>query len=82
MASVKKSMWSNVIKMKLTEEKRYCNFCLRLFLAETQFGGNVHNVSSTRVAEFDFLTENLDSGWFVLIHFDFSFKSFLYLIVS
>ena len=29
---------------------------------ETQCGGNVHNVSSTRVAEFDFLTENLDSG--------------------
>ena len=24
--------------------------------------GNVHNVSSTRVTEFDFLTENLDSG--------------------
>ena len=44
--------------MKLTEEKRYCNFCL----LETQCGGNVHNVSSTRVAEFDFLTENLDSG--------------------
>ena len=29
---------------------------------ETQFGGNVHNVSSTQVAEFDFLTENLDIG--------------------
>ena len=31
---------------------------------ETQFGGNVHNVSSTRVAEFNFLTEleSLDSG--------------------
>ena len=29
---------------------------------ETQCVGNVHNISSTRVAEFDFLTENLDSG--------------------
>ena len=29
---------------------------------ETQSVGNVHNVSSTRVAVFDFLTENLDSG--------------------
>ena len=31
-------------------------------LGETQPDGNVHNVSSTRVAEFDVLTENLDSG--------------------
>ena len=29
---------------------------------ENQCVGNVHNVSSTRVAEFEFLTENLDSG--------------------
>ena len=30
---------------------------------ETQCVGNVHlNVGSTLVAEFDFLTENLDSG--------------------
>ena len=29
---------------------------------ETQSGGNVRNVSSTRVAELDSLTENLDSG--------------------
>ena len=29
---------------------------------ETQCVGNVHNVSSTRVAEFDLLSENLDSG--------------------
>ena len=29
---------------------------------ETRCVGNVHNVSSTRVAEFDFLTEKLDSG--------------------
>ena len=66
MASVKKSMRSNIVEMKLTEEKRYCNFCLRLFLAELRLcGGNVHNVSSTRVAEFDFLTENLDSGYLI-----------------
>ena len=59
MAALKKSIWSNIIKMKLTEEKRYWNFRLRFFLAEAI--GNVHNVSSTRVAEFDFLTENLGS---------------------
>ena len=29
---------------------------------ETQCVGNVLNVSSTRVVEFDFLSENLDSG--------------------
>ena len=29
---------------------------------ETQCVGNVHNVSSTYVAEFDFLTENPDNG--------------------
>ena len=64
MAAVKKSMRSNIIKMKLTEEKRYWNFCLLLLLAEVRVKcvGNVHNVSSTRVAEFDLLSENLDSG--------------------
>ena len=30
---------------------------------ETQYAGNVHNVSSTRVTEFDFLTENLVLEW-------------------
>ena len=29
---------------------------------ETQCVGNVHNISGARVAEFDFLTENLDGG--------------------
>ena len=29
---------------------------------ETQCAGTVHNVSSTRVAKFDFLSENVDSG--------------------
>ena len=54
--------------MKLTEEKRYWNICLLLFLAEVRL--NVlgmcimqDNVSSTRNPEFDFLTENLDSGF-------------------
>ena len=28
---------------------------------ETQCVGDVHNVSSTQVSEFDFLTKNLDS---------------------
>ena len=36
MAAVKQSMWSNIIKMKLTEEKHYWNFCLWLFLAEVR----------------------------------------------
>ena len=57
MAAVNKSMWSNIIKMKLTEEKRYWKFFLRLFLAEVRLNvSNVHNVSSALVAEFDFLT--------------------------
>ena len=30
--------------------------------SESQRVGNVHNVGSTRVAKFDFLAENLDSG--------------------
>ena len=33
------------------------------YRGETQCVGNMHNVSSMRVAEFDFLTENLDTGW-------------------
>ena len=63
MAAVKKSIQSNIIKIKLTKEKRYKNFCYRLFLAKMRLFalGNVHNVSSTRVAQFDFLTENLDN---------------------
>ena len=50
--------------MKLTEEKRYWKFCLQLFLAEVRLNvRNMHNVSSTRVAEVNFLTDqNLDSG--------------------
>ena len=32
------------------------------YRGETQYVGNVHNVSSARVAKFDFLKENLDSG--------------------
>ena len=42
--------------MKLTEEKRYWNFLLRLFLAEMRL--NVLGmciVSNTRIVEFDFL---------------------------
>ena len=46
---------------------------------ETQCVGNVHNVSSTRVAEFDVLTENLDSGCLACAYsLRFSFKRFLY----
>ena len=36
MAAVKKSIRSNPIKMKSTEEKRYWNICLRFFLAEVR----------------------------------------------
>ena len=32
------------------------------YRGETQCVGNVHNLSSTRAAEFDLLSENLDSG--------------------
>ena len=35
-AAVKKSMCRNIIKMKLTEEKRFWNFCLQLFFAEVR----------------------------------------------
>ena len=45
--------------------------------------GNVHNVSSTHVAEFDFLTENLNSGCLTCAYsLWFSFKRFLYHIMS
>ena len=44
MAAGKKSVWSNFAKMKLTDEKCYWKFHLRLFLASTQCVGNVHNV--------------------------------------
>ena len=62
MAAVNKSIWRKIILTKLTEEKRYWNFCLRMFVAEVRLSWDyVHNVSSARVAEFNFLTENLDS---------------------
>ena len=86
MAAVNKSMWSNIIKMKLNEEKRYWKFCLWLFLAEVRLnvlGMCTDNVSSMRVAVFDFLTENLDSGCLTCPYsLWFSFKRFLYHIVS
>ena len=43
---------------------------------ETQCVGNVHNVSSTRVAEFYFLAENLDSGFLTCAHFDSHLNAF------
>ena len=81
MAAVKRNMWSNIIKMNLTEEE----FLLAVVSCrgETQCVGNEHNVSSTRVAEFDFLTENLDSGCLTCAYsLWFSFKRFLYHLVS
>jgi len=57
-----KRIESNIIKMKLTEEKRYYNFLLWFFLAEMRLNvGNVHNVSSTRVAEFDLLMDLVEN---------------------
>ena len=50
---------------------------------ETQFVGDVHNLSSTRVAEFDFLSGNLNSGCLTCAYsLWFSFKRLLYHIVS
>ena len=63
MAAVIKSIKSNIIRMKVTEEKAVRIFGRGRFLRnETQCVGNVHNVSTTRVTEFNFLRENLDSG--------------------
>ena len=64
MAALKKRTLSNIMKMKLTEEKCYRNFFLAFDNCrdETQCVGNVHNASRTHVTEFDFLKENLNSG--------------------
>ena len=55
---------SNIMKMKLTEEKRYWTYFLWLFLAEMRLNvqGMCLSVSSMCGSEFDFLTENLNSG--------------------
>ena len=61
MAAVKKNIQSTIIDWRepLLEFSVEVDSCRD----ETQCVGNVHNVSSTRVAEFDFLeSENLDSG--------------------
>ena len=74
MAAMKKSIWSNIIKMKLTEKNRR-EALLELFLVVvscwngTRCVGNVHKVSRRRVAEFDFLMEM--EVKLVLTHFDF-----------
>ena len=65
MAAVKREHLRNIIKMKFTEEKSYWNFCLRLFLAWVRLhvlGMCITEAVRARVAEFDFLAENLDSG--------------------
>ena len=65
MAAVKKEHLSNITKMKFTEEKSYWNFCLRLSLAEVRLivlRMCITEAVRARVTEFDFLTENLDSG--------------------
>ena len=70
MASVKKSMLNEVDR-----RETLLQFLLAIVSCrgETQCGGNVRNVSSTCVAEFDFLTENLDSGMFNLCLFTLIF---------
>ena len=65
MAAVKKEHLSNNIKMKFTEEESYWNFFLRWFVAEVRLsvlGMCITEAVGARVTEFDFLTENLDSG--------------------
>ena len=65
MAAVIKSIQSNIIKMievDLRERQLEFSVWVNSYRNETQCVGNVHNVSSTRVTEFDFLKENLDSG--------------------
>ena len=65
MAAVKKEHLSNITTMKFTEEKSYWNFCLRLSLAEvrlTVLRMCITEAVRARVTDFDFLTENLDSG--------------------
>ena len=53
------------------------------YRGETQCVGNVHNLSSMRAAEFDVLSENLDSGRLTCAYsLWFSFVHFLYHIVS
>ena len=44
---MEKSIRSNIIKMKLTEEKCYWNFHLQLFLAEIRLKINVLGVCIT-----------------------------------
>ena len=81
MATAKKKVTSNEVDWRET----LLEFLLAVvsWLGETQCVGNVHNVSSTRVTEFDFLTENLDSGCLTCAYsLWFSFKRFLYHIVS
>ena len=58
--------------MKFTKEKLNWNFLLAVVSCrgETVCVGNVHKVSSTRVAEFDFLTENL-AEWMLTCTYSF-----------
>ena len=64
MAAMKKSIWSNIIKMKLTLREMLLELSPAVVSCwdETKCVGSVHNISSMCVAEFGFLTENLDSG--------------------
>ena len=58
--------------MKFTEEKLNWNFLFAVVSCrgETVCVGNVHNVTSTRVAEFDFFTENL-AEWMLTSTYSF-----------
>ena len=63
----------------MTEEKLYWNFCLRLSLAEVRLsvlGMCITEAVRARVAEFDVLTEILDSGCQTCSFFDFHLNAF------
>ena len=64
MAAVKKSIRSNINKNEVDGRETLLEYLLGVVSCrgEAQCVGNVHNVSSTRIAEFDLLSENLDSG--------------------
>ena len=87
---VKNELWKPVritifVKSTISMQSVSVFFLLAVVFCrgETQCVGDVHNQSSTRVAEFDFLSGNLDSGFLTCAYsLWFSFKRFLYHIVS
>ena len=66
--------------MKLTEEKRFCNFYLRLFPAEVRLnvvGMCITEAVRVLLSSTSSRTENLDRGCLIgLIYFDFHLNAF------